>query len=108
MSNIHISEKQVWEQLKTVIDPELSLDVVSLGFIYDVQVKDDQIKINYSLTTPGCPLANFIAQNMRQALSELVDDPNSQIELRLVFDPAWTPDMMSQEAKKSLGYNEEQ
>jgi metal-sulfur cluster biosynthetic enzyme len=103
MSNIQISEKQVWGQLKTVIDPELGLDVVSLGFIYDVQVKDDQIKVSYSLTTPGCPLANFIAQNMRQALFELVDDPQTQIKLELVFDPAWNPDMMSQEAKKKFG-----
>ncbi len=105
MSNTHISEKEVWQKLKTVIDPELGLDIVSLGFIYDVQVKDDQIKIKYSLTTPGCPLANFIAQNMRQTLSDLVDNPETQIELQLVFDPPWNPDMMSQEAQESLGYN---
>lgn len=105
MSNKSISEKEVWANLKTVDDPELGIDIVSLGFIYKVEIEADLIKVEYTLTTPGCPLSSFIAQKIRQALSDLVDNPQQQIQLKLVFEPAWTPEMMSDEAKKSLDYN---
>lgn len=104
MSKSKISEKKVWEKLKTVDDPELGIDIVSLGFIYDVAASENEIKVKYSLTTPGCPLANFIAQRIRQALAELVRDPQEQIQLELVFEPPWNPEMMSPEAKEALNY----
>ncbi len=106
MSKSIISEKKVWDKLKTVDDPELGIDVVSLGFIYDVETTENEIKVKYSLTTPGCPLANFIAQKIRQALAELVEDPEEQIQLELVFDPPWNPEMMSPEAKEALDYQQ--
>ncbi len=105
MSNKSISEKEVWAKLKTVDDPELGIDIVSLGFIYKVEIEADSIKVEYTLTTPGCPLSRFIGQSIRQALTDLVDDPQEQIQLELVFDPAWNPDMMSDEAKKTLDYH---
>lgn len=105
MSKKTIPEKKVWNRLKTVDDPELGIDIVSLGFIYKVEIDQNSIKVEYTLTTPGCPLSSFIAQKIRQALSDLVDNPQQQIQLELVFEPAWTPDMMNDEAKKSLNYN---
>jgi metal-sulfur cluster biosynthetic enzyme len=101
-----ISKEQVLSALSQVEDPELGIDVVSLGFIYEVEVKDDIVKVQYSLTTPGCPMANFIGQRIKAALGELVKEAGKEVELELVFEPMWNPDMMSDKAKQQLGYEE--
>ncbi len=95
-----ITNSQVYERLKTVMDPELFIDIVSLGLIYDVLIEKELIRVTMTLTTPGCPLAPVIDQLIREALSPL--EPN-KIELILVWEPAWTKDRMSEEAKLQLG-----
>lgn len=93
-------KEQVYEKLKKVMDPELFIDIVSLGLIYDVVVEEPKIKVIMTLTTPGCPLAPIIDQLVRDALKPLGD---YEIVLDLVWEPAWTKDRMSNEAKLQLG-----
>jgi metal-sulfur cluster biosynthetic enzyme len=94
------TKEQVLEKLRTVMDPELHVDIVSLGLIYDVVVNKDTVKIIMTLTTPGCPLAPVIDKLVREAIAPL---GTFEIELELVWEPAWTKDRMSEEAKLKLG-----
>jgi len=95
-----ITKDQVYEQLKTVMDPELHIDIVGLGLIYDVLVTKDRIKVVMTLTTPGCPLAGEIDRLVKEAVKPLGD---CEIEIELVWEPAWSREMMSEEAKLVLG-----
>ena len=95
----------VFEKLKTVMDPELFIDIVSLGLIYDVSIEQKAksiklIRVTMTLTTPGCPLAPIIDQMIRDTLAPLGAE---RVELILVWEPAWTKDRMSEEAKLQLG-----
>jgi metal-sulfur cluster biosynthetic enzyme len=94
------TKELVLEKLKSVMDPELHIDIVSLGLIYDVETTDNKIKVIMTLTTPGCPLAPEIDRLVRQALKPLGE---YSIELELVWEPAWTKERMSEEAKLKLG-----
>jgi metal-sulfur cluster biosynthetic enzyme len=88
--------------LKNVFDPELGLNIVDLGLVYDVQVHDDGgVDIQYSLTTMGCPIGPMIEDQMRSFLRGIpgVDEVRPEFVLR----PPWTPEMMSDEAKAALG-----
>lgn len=102
-------EKQVWQALGLVLDPELGIDVVSLGLIYRVTVNEvvnaqPQIDILMTLTTPGCPLADSFDGLVRQSLASIPTiDVEKQVSLTLTFDPPWTADMMTDEAKAELG-----
>ncbi len=95
-----ITRDDVYARLKTVMDPELHVDIVSLGLIYGAVVSKGQIAVTMTLTTPGCPLAPIIDKLVREALAPLGD---FEIELKLVWEPAWTREMMSEEAKLQLG-----
>lgn len=90
---------RVYELLTTVMDPELHIDIVSLGLIYGVQESRTRVKVEMTLTTPGCPLAPVIDRMIKEALLPL----GKQVELELVWDPPWTMDLMTEEAKLTLG-----
>ena len=95
-----ITSEMVYERLRSVMDPELHVDIVSLGLIYDVLVREEKVVITMTLTTPGCPLAPIIDKLVREAVAPL---GMATVELKLVWEPAWTRDMMSEEAKLQLG-----
>lgn len=95
-----ITKELVLEKLSNVMDPELHIDIVNLGLIYEVVVSEKRIKVIMTLTTPGCPLAPEIERLVREALKPF---GNFWIELELVWEPAWTKDRMSEEAKLQLG-----
>lgn len=95
-----ITPAMVYEKLKTVMDPELHVDIVSLGLISDVKVTKGKITITMTLTTPGCPLAPIIDKLVREAVAPLGE---YRVELVLVWEPAWTKERMSDEAKLQLG-----
>jgi metal-sulfur cluster biosynthetic enzyme len=95
-----ITPEQVYAQLKTVMDPELHVNIVDLGLIYDVKVAAKKVKVTMTLTTPGCPLAPEIDRLVREAIEPLGE---CEIELELVWEPAWSKDKMSEEAKLQLG-----
>lgn len=100
---LKITERAI-EMLKTVFDPEIPVNVYDLGLIYkiDYQPEDKSLHVDMTLTAPHCPMADFIMEDVRQKLLS-VEGPE-KLDLRLVFEPEWTQDMMSEEAKLELGY----
>ena len=95
-------EEDIIKMLKTVYDPELPVDVYSLGLIYKIDLKDDgHVDIDMTLTAPNCPIADFIFEDVRQKV-ESVDGVTSAT-VNLVFEPEWDPRMMTDEAKLELG-----
>lgn len=89
--------------LRTVYDPEIPVNVYDLGLIYGVEVSDDgAVKILMTLTAPGCPAADFILEDVR-IKTESVKGV-SRVDIELTFDPPWSADMMSDEAKLELGF----
>lgn len=94
----------IYQQLAQVLDPETGLDLVSMGLFYQVKIDGRSIYILMTLTSPGCPLIDVFDQMIRDTLS-VFDEDGSEVKIRidLTFDPPWSPDMMSAEAKAELG-----
>lgn len=97
------SKEHVYTKLRLVIDPELRINIVDLGLIYDVVLEDTWLLVRMTLTSPGCPLAPVINMMITEALSDLPGFKTEKLQLQLTFDPPWTPDMMTEEAKAELG-----
>jgi metal-sulfur cluster biosynthetic enzyme len=97
-----VSEEEVREVLKTVYDPEIPVNVVDLGLIYDVQVSDsNDVYVQMTLTFPGCGMGPHIAQQAEWAIQDL--DGIEDVQIEIVFDPPWSPDLISEEARSQLG-----
>jgi metal-sulfur cluster biosynthetic enzyme len=94
--------EEVREALTNVIDPELGLDFVELGLVYDVEVEEDEVYITFTLTSPGCPIGPQVTEQMKEYVSEVPGV--SKVYPKMVFSPPWTPDLMSEDAKFALGY----
>lgn len=86
--------------LKHVWDPELGVDVVSLGLIYDIRVVDGGIEVDMTLTTPGCPVSEQLSGEAARAVREAV--PGTPVEVNVVWEPPWTPDRMAPDAVSNL------
>lgn len=99
----YVSEKAV-EALKTVYDPEIPVDIYNLGLIYKIDFDPEKstLHVDMTLTAPSCPAADFIIEDARQKLVGIEGPEN--VDLRLVFEPEWNKDMMSEEAKLELGF----
>lgn len=96
-------EQDVVKMLKTVFDPELPVDIYSLGLIYKIDVEDDgHLSIDMTLTAPNCPAADFLVEDARIKLESI--EGVTQVDINIVFEPEWTQDMMSEEAKLDLGF----
>lgn len=97
-----ITEQQIYEALRDCYDPEIPVNVVDLGLIYDVKIIDGWVGIKMTLTTPGCGMSGIIAQSVR---NRVLNVPGvSDADVRIVWEPAWSPARMSGEAKKKLGF----
>ena len=97
-----VSEGRIRQALTQVYDPELGINIIDLGLVYDVDVHDNgDVDIRYSLTTMGCPIGPLIEDQIRAFLAPL--DGIGEVRPELVFRPAWSPEMMSEEAKAALG-----
>lgn len=92
----------VLQQLRTVFDPELGINVVDLGLIYDLQISDGNIYILMTLTTPGCPLHDSIVGGVKRALENI--DGIRDVKVEVTWNPPWTPERMSEEALRQLGH----
>ena len=96
-------EEKVVEMLRTVFDPEVPVDIYSLGLVYKIDVKDNgDLDIDMTLTAPNCPAADFIVEDARLKLESI--DGIEKVNINIVFEPEWTKDMMSEEAKLELGF----
>ena len=97
-----VTNEEVYLALKTVYDPEIPVNVVDLGLIYDVQVTDENnVFVQMTLTFPGCGMGPHIAQQAEWAIQDL--DGVEEVEIELTFDPPWSPEMISEEARMMLG-----
>jgi metal-sulfur cluster biosynthetic enzyme len=92
----------VMDALSNVIDPELGLDFVELGLIYGVEIDDGNVKVTFTLTTPGCPIGPQVTEQIDEFVGEL--DGVKTIDSEMVFTPPWSPEKMSEDAKFALGY----
>jgi metal-sulfur cluster biosynthetic enzyme len=97
---MNVTTKQVLEALSQVIDPEMGIDLVSLGLIYDVKVHQKRVSIRLTLTQRGCPVHDSITGAVRLVVLNL--DGIEDVDLELVWDPPWTPDRMTPEARARL------
>lgn len=96
-----LTEKDIQKALKGVKDPELGLDLVVLGLIYDIEIDGADVKATMSLTSPMCPVAGEIVEQARQAIAAVEGVERAEVEL--TFDPPWTPERMSPLIRASLG-----
>ena len=96
------TEEQVYEALEEVIDPELGLDFVALGLVYDVEIEDSDVYVTFTLTTPACPIGPQVSEQMKEFVGDL--DGVEKVHPKMIFEPRWSPEMMSEDAKFALGY----
>ena len=103
MMNKKELENRIIEVIKTIYDPEIPVNIYELGLIYDVNVSDENmVKILMTLTTPNCPVAESLPQEVKDKVKSL--DQVSSVELEMTFDPPWNKELMSDEAKLELGF----
>lgn len=96
-------EEKIVKMLRTVYDPEIPVNVYDLGLIYNVNVDEEKnVTIDMTLTAPNCPAADFIIEDVRMKVESI--DEVKNVDIKLVFEPQWDKDMMSEEAKLELGF----
>lgn len=96
------SREEVVEALHQVEDPELGMDIVDLGLLYDVEVEGETVKVSYTLTSMGCPAGAMIAEDIERVVRELPGV--AEVQPEVTFEPPWTPERMSEDAKFILGF----
>jgi metal-sulfur cluster biosynthetic enzyme len=97
-----VSIEDVNDALREVIDPELGLDFVELGLIYEVTLDGGSVHVTYTLTSPGCPIGPQVEEQIEEFVSEL--DGVESVQSTMTFAPPWTPERMSEDAKFALGF----
>ena len=95
-----VTQKQVEEKLKEVLDPEIGISILDLGLVYEIKIDGDDVSILMTLTTPGCPMAAMFDQEVIRKVKEIKNVKKVKVEI--TFDPPWTPEKMTKEAKKKL------
>tara|TARA_Y100001970_G_scaffold45666_1_gene57292 strand:+ start:39 stop:359 length:321 start_codon:yes stop_codon:yes gene_type:complete len=95
--------EKIVKELKSIFDPEIPVDIYELGLIYDVFVNEDyEVKILMTLTSPNCPVAESLPQEVEEKIRSIDEVKSAEVEI--TFDPPWTKDLMSEEAKLELGF----
>jgi metal-sulfur cluster biosynthetic enzyme len=95
-----ITQDEIYEVLRECYDPEIPVDIVELGLVYGVEVEGNSVNIIMTLTSPGCQMSSMIRENIEDKLLGLPDCEQANVEI--VWDPPWTPHMMSEAARKKL------
>ena len=96
-------KEQVYEVLRTIIDPEIGINIVDLGLVYSVELNQGKVRVAMTLTTPACPAGRYLAERAEAAIRQHVTDVESAT-VEIVWDPPWSLDMMSEQAKQQLGW----
>src|SRR5215469_16491999 len=97
-----VDVEEVMDALSNVIDPELGLDFVELGLVYGVEIDGGDVRVTYTLTTPGCPIGPQVAEQIEEFVGDV--EGVKSVESELVFTPPWSPERMSEDAKFALGF----
>lgn len=100
---LNTQEQKIFDSLKAVIDPELMVNIIDLGLVYDVRMNDTENKvvIDLTLTSPGCPLGDVIIENVQQVAA--TSYPGYKVEVNLVWEPSWTLERLTTDGKEALG-----
>lgn len=93
-------KKQIIDAISSVIDPEVGFDILALGLIYDIKLSDNKCEITMTLSTKSCPMHDLLITWVKNAVSSVVEN----VEINLVFEPAWSIEMASDEIKKALSF----
>ena len=101
MSELNLTKEKVLEVLSDVYDPEIPIDIVNLGLVYDVELDGTIVNLKMTMTSPGCPSAREIVLESQTLVSEI--EGVSEANVEIVWDPPWTPEKMSDEARVSMG-----
>lgn len=101
--NQEIKPEAVYDILREVIDPEVGINIVDLGLVYEVIVEGDKVEVTMTLTSPACPMGAHLADESRQSIAAIVGS-SVDVVVKLAWEPAWSPEMMSDEAKRLLGW----
>jgi metal-sulfur cluster biosynthetic enzyme len=96
------NREDVVEALRAVEDPELGMDIVELGLLYDVEVEGPKVHVEYTLTSMGCPVGPMIEQQIEEIVADMPDV--DEVDAELTWDPPWSPEKMSEDAKFILGF----
>ena len=99
------TQEEVYDALRTCYDPEIPVNIVDLGLVYDVQVCEKKVDVKMTLTAQGCSMGGYIASEAEQKILELPNVQEAKVEI--VWEPSWDPSMMSAEARKTLGIAED-
>lgn len=97
------TQEAVREALRAVNDPEIGMNIVELGLVYRIDVAPQRVHVTMTMTTPACPMGSLIVEEAREAVGPLVP-PGGDVEVKLVWEPPWSPEMMSANAKQALGW----
>ena len=97
-----VTQEDVYESLKSVFDPEIPVNVVDLGLIYDVQVTEGDVYVQMTLTFPGCGMGPYIAQQAEWAIQEI--EGVEEVNIEMVFEPAWSPDLNAKKPGRNLAF----
>ena len=101
--SLKVTTEEVYEALEEVIDPELGLDFVNLGLVYDVEIENESdVYVTFTLTTPACPIGPQVSEQMKEFVGDI--DGVSAVHPKMIFDPPWSPEMMTEDAKFALGF----
>lgn len=98
------TEEAVRQALRSVIDPEVGMNVVDLGLVYGVEIAPGLVRVAMTMTTPACPMGSMIAENAREAICDIAPAA-AEIDVQLVWDPPWSPALMSDHAKQHFGWS---
>jgi metal-sulfur cluster biosynthetic enzyme len=99
-----VTETQIWEALRAVIDPEIGINVVDLGLVYGAEIRDDEVHVAMTMTTEACPLAEHLVAAAEQAIRARHPDV-ARVRVEMVWEPPWSPAMMSDAARRQLGWS---
>jgi metal-sulfur cluster biosynthetic enzyme len=94
---------QIRSALREVIDPEVGINVIDLGLVYDLQIQDNQVRILMTMTSPACPLNSFLSDAIKTTITQSVPQVRS-VEVKMVWEPPWSPEKMSEKARRQLGF----
>ena len=102
-NNQDFNADMVRNALRSVIDPEIGINIVDIGLVYRIEIRPDKVEVDMTMTSPACPMGEMLKEDVAAALEHCVPDAY-EIDLRLVWAPAWSPEMMSEAARKALGW----
>ena len=98
-----VDERQIWDILKTVFDPEIPVNVVDLGLVYNVVVQDSAVRVDMTMTMRGCPMHQYMTKDAQEKLLQIPGIKTAKVNV--VWDPPWNPTMMTEAGRKALGWS---